>query len=474
MYVKRRLVPFGEVIPFRSLISKITSLTALQPQDFTPGHVNHIFAVGQIRLGDVICYEIGFDDLVRSDVAGGANLLTMQTNDATFERDGQTGETGQQLAMARIRAVEYDRAVVVASTTGYSAIVAPDGNLITSSGTWQQAELEARVPLISYTTLADRVGAWPEWAIVGRHRARALPRHRPGRTRARASSGRAAARQAPQRRRQPADRATARPMPRTDSKLGNRRGPGHTSDNVSDAAIAALPRTGFVSRREGRSASVNVCRAASRRAPRLAAAALTAVAALLVTACQGSTPTATKLNPTAVASKSATQVTKYLQISPAPGTKNASPADGITVTADPRRQDHRRHRQDDKRARRHGHAQRRRHQLAHQLRAAHRLVLHGDRQGNRRLRPPGHRDEQVHHADAGHRVPRRDLRGRGRHLRGGHADHADLRPPDHQQGGRRAGAHPHHVQPGDRRLVLGRRPAARLPAAGLLARQTPR
>jgi len=166
-YVKRQLVPFGEYIPFRSLISKITSLTQLQPVNYTPGHSNYVFRIGQIRLGDAICYEIGFDGLVRSDVQDGANLLTMQTNDATFERDGQTGETGQQLAMARIRAVEHDRAVVVASTTGYSAIVAPGGQLITSSGTWQQAELEARVPLVSYTTLADRVGAWPEWAIVG-------------------------------------------------------------------------------------------------------------------------------------------------------------------------------------------------------------------------------------------------------------------------------------------------------------------
>ncbi len=166
MYVKRRLVPFGEVIPFRGLLNKITSLTALQPVNFTPGHSNYVFRVGQIRLGDVICYEIGFDDLVRSEVTGGANLLTMQTNDATFERDGQTGESGQQLGMARIRAVEHDRAVVVASTTGYSAIIAPDGRLITSSGTWQQAELEARVPLITYTTLADRVGPWPEYVIV--------------------------------------------------------------------------------------------------------------------------------------------------------------------------------------------------------------------------------------------------------------------------------------------------------------------
>ena len=167
MYVKRQLVPFGEYLPFRGLISKITSLTQLLPVNYTPGHSNYVFHVGQIRLGDVICYEIGFDALVRSDVTDGANLLTMQTNDATFEREGEiTAETGQQLEMARIRAVEHDRAVVVASTTGYSAIIAPDGQLITSSGTWQQAELEARVPLITYTTPADRVGAWPEWVIV--------------------------------------------------------------------------------------------------------------------------------------------------------------------------------------------------------------------------------------------------------------------------------------------------------------------
>jgi apolipoprotein N-acyltransferase len=167
MYVKRRLVPFGEYIPFRSLISKITSLTQLQPVPFTPGHKAVVLGVGQVKLGDVICYEVAFDDLVRSQVQAGANLLSLQSNDATFERVGPTTEeSGQQLAMARIRAVEFDRAVVVASTTGYSAIIAPDGHLITSSGTWQQAELEARVPLLTSATPAERAGAWPEWAIV--------------------------------------------------------------------------------------------------------------------------------------------------------------------------------------------------------------------------------------------------------------------------------------------------------------------
>ncbi|MGD0700002.1 MAG: apolipoprotein N-acyltransferase, partial [Trebonia sp.] len=166
-YAKRRLVPFGEYIPFRSLISKITSLTQLQGTPFVPGHKTVIFNVGQIRLGDIICYEVGFDDLVRSEVVAGANLLSMQSNDATFEREGPiTAESGQQLAMARIRAVEFDRAVVVASTTGYSAIVAPNGQLISRTSMWTQAELEARVPLLTYDTLAERLGAWPEWAIV--------------------------------------------------------------------------------------------------------------------------------------------------------------------------------------------------------------------------------------------------------------------------------------------------------------------
>jgi apolipoprotein N-acyltransferase len=165
-YVKRQLVPFGEYIPFRGLISSFSSLPSLQPVDFTPGHQAVVFDVGKIKLGDVICYEVGFDNLVRSEVTAGANLLAVQSNDADFEIDGQLGETEQQTAMARIRAIESDRAVVYASTTGESTIIAPDGRLIARSGIWRQAILDARVPLVTYRTLADRVGAWPEYVII--------------------------------------------------------------------------------------------------------------------------------------------------------------------------------------------------------------------------------------------------------------------------------------------------------------------
>jgi apolipoprotein N-acyltransferase len=190
-YIKRQLVPFGEYIPFRGLLSHITSLTSLQPVNFTAGDRPVVFRLGKIRLGDVICYEIGFDGLVRSEVAAGANLLALQSNDATFEVDGQSGESTQQVAMARIQAITSNRGVVYASTTGESAIIAPDGTVLTHSGLWQRAELETRVPLHTTTSLANRLGGWPEavltalaiaavaWAIGGAvgqaHRSRSAP-----------------------------------------------------------------------------------------------------------------------------------------------------------------------------------------------------------------------------------------------------------------------------------------------------------
>ncbi len=165
-YIKRQLVPFGEVIPLRGLLSVVTSLPQLQPRNFRPGHRAVVFPIGKIRLGDVICYEVGFDNLVRSEVLAGANLLTVQTNDADFELDGQLGESLQQLAMARIDAITTGRAVAVASTTGLSAIIAPDGSILTKSKTWQRAILESRVPLRTELTPAVQAGEWPELGII--------------------------------------------------------------------------------------------------------------------------------------------------------------------------------------------------------------------------------------------------------------------------------------------------------------------
>lgn len=89
----------------------------------------------------------------------GAQLLAVPTNNATF---GDTEMTYQQLAMSRVRAVEHGRAVVVAATSGVSAIIAPDGAMTSQTDLFVPAALVAKVPLSTSSTLATRVGPAPE------------------------------------------------------------------------------------------------------------------------------------------------------------------------------------------------------------------------------------------------------------------------------------------------------------------------
>jgi len=158
-YVKRHPVPFGEYIPLRSLVRRITTKVDLVPRDFAAGDRVGALDVGPVRLGDVICFEVAYDDLVRDTVVAGGRLLVVQTNNATF---GRSGETVQQLAMGRLRAVEHGRAVLVSATSGISAVIAPDGRLTDSAAVFTREVLQASVPTRTATTLATRVGALPE------------------------------------------------------------------------------------------------------------------------------------------------------------------------------------------------------------------------------------------------------------------------------------------------------------------------
>jgi apolipoprotein N-acyltransferase len=161
-YVKRHPVPFGEYIPFRALVRKVTTKVDLVPRDFARGSRAGVLQVGPARVADVICFEIAYDGVVRDAVRGGGRLLVVQTNNATF---GRSGETTQQLAMGRLRAVELGRAVIVAATSGESAVIAPDGRLLHHTGLFTRDVTVQRVPLRSGSTAALRLGAWPELAM---------------------------------------------------------------------------------------------------------------------------------------------------------------------------------------------------------------------------------------------------------------------------------------------------------------------
>lgn len=85
--------------------------------------------VGPARIGDVICFEVAYDEIVRDTVNQGGRVLVVQTNNATYARSGQPE---QQLAMSRLRAVEHGRAVLIAATSGISAVIAPDGSVVSA------------------------------------------------------------------------------------------------------------------------------------------------------------------------------------------------------------------------------------------------------------------------------------------------------------------------------------------------------
>ncbi|MDR3032195.1 MAG: apolipoprotein N-acyltransferase [Kitasatospora sp.] len=165
-YTKQHPVPFGEYVPFRAQLSKVITRLQRVPRDFYPGDHTGVLQTGPAKLGDVICFEVAYDEIIRDTVNAGARALVIQTNTATY---GNTGQPEQQLAMARLRAVEHGRAVVTAATSGISAIVAPDGTIQQRTEEFTQDVLTAKLPLRDDTTVSDRMGPAPEWtlAIVG-------------------------------------------------------------------------------------------------------------------------------------------------------------------------------------------------------------------------------------------------------------------------------------------------------------------
>ncbi|HEY5835094.1 MAG TPA: apolipoprotein N-acyltransferase [Streptomyces sp.] len=165
-YTKQHPVPFGEYVPFRRELTRVIHRLEEIPRDFYPGKGTGVLQIGPARLGDVICFEVAYDGIVRDTVKAGARAIVVQTNNATY---GRTGQPEQQLAMSRLRAIEHGRAVVTAATSGISAIVAPDGKIEQRTKEFTERVLSADLPLRDKITVADRVGAVPEWtlAIVG-------------------------------------------------------------------------------------------------------------------------------------------------------------------------------------------------------------------------------------------------------------------------------------------------------------------
>ena len=189
-YVKRRLVPFGEFVPFRSLLGWFPPLEQI-PRDAIPNRdAQAVRLADDLHAAVVICFETLFPGIVRSNVLAPeepAEVILALTNDASF---GISPEPAQHLAQSRLRAVETGRYVVHAALTGRSAVVDPWGRTSHETELFTVGHLRAEVGLVEgrtpYLLIGDVVGNLTRiaaaglagWALWHARRRRSDPRAR--------------------------------------------------------------------------------------------------------------------------------------------------------------------------------------------------------------------------------------------------------------------------------------------------------
>jgi apolipoprotein N-acyltransferase len=157
-YDKIRLVPFGEYVPLRKMLFFARKLVRAVGE-FEVGTKDTPLA-GRHRYGPAICYEIVFPQIARRQGMHGADVLVTITNDAWY--DG-TSAPRQHLNQARLRAVETDRYLLRAATTGISAFVDPSGRIVEELAMNRQGTIYANFEPRKSITPYVRFGDWFAW-----------------------------------------------------------------------------------------------------------------------------------------------------------------------------------------------------------------------------------------------------------------------------------------------------------------------
>jgi apolipoprotein N-acyltransferase len=153
---KSHPVPMGEYVPDRWFFEAIApDLIGLIQREYTPGTNAPFVDVDGVGVGLAICFDVIYDDVIWSGAREGAELYVFQTNNADF-RD--TDENLQQLAFARMRAIETGRSVVNISTTGTSQAIAPDGTQLAGLLAGESGAFAVEVPLRTGLTSAVILG----------------------------------------------------------------------------------------------------------------------------------------------------------------------------------------------------------------------------------------------------------------------------------------------------------------------------
>jgi apolipoprotein N-acyltransferase len=164
-YRKRRLVPFGEFVPFGGFIGRLIPATREGvPYDKVPGEGLRPLVVDGVGVGVLICWESAYAEDARQATRDGAGVLLVMTNNASF---GDGPGSRQHLASSQLRAVEEGRSVVHAAVTGITAVIGPDGRTSSRTGLYQQTTVRARVLPSQALTPYTRFGRMIEAGLLG-------------------------------------------------------------------------------------------------------------------------------------------------------------------------------------------------------------------------------------------------------------------------------------------------------------------
>ena len=155
-YDKVHLVPFGEFLPFPSLLSFAGGLTQEVGQ-FGRGESRQPLNAGDESLGVFICYESVFPDEVRQFANKGANVFVNISNDGWY---GDSGAYAQHLNQTRMRAIENNRWLLSTTDTGVTASIEPFGRVAARIPRKERAALVAPYALTTGTTFYTRHGDW--------------------------------------------------------------------------------------------------------------------------------------------------------------------------------------------------------------------------------------------------------------------------------------------------------------------------
>ena len=160
VYLKQKLVPFGEYVPLQDVLRGLIAFFDLPMSDFARGPSDQAMLQAKgYQIAPLICYEVVYPDFV-ANLAAQSDILLTISNDTWF---GTSIGPLQHLQMAQMRALEAGRWMIRATNNGVTALINPFGQITTQIPQFEQGIMYGEVvPMHNFTPYLQ----WRSWPLI--------------------------------------------------------------------------------------------------------------------------------------------------------------------------------------------------------------------------------------------------------------------------------------------------------------------